>query len=555
MNNETQHALAPAGVIDHGEGKVTFGLFAPFKKGASVIGDFNNWDKAATPMHLQEDGLWVAEVELSAGEHDYQFVVDSATENPLIIADPYSRKLRWADGQADPHSIVEVGKQAYSWGDANFGVKPLNQLVIYELHVGNFSPEGTFEGVTKRLDYIRDLGVNAIELMPIQEFPGDTSWGYNPAYFFCAEQSYGTADDFKILVDQAHQRGIAVILDIVFNHTDGSSPLNKLYPYDQNPYFGKDTNPWGFPDFNHWSDATKRFTRDVQYYWLTEFHVDAFRYDHSEGIGWDAENGLNFIAWSAKQTKPYAYLIAENLKDPSGTVKNTYVDASWHESFHWMVKAQLLESDYHGNAYGDIDGLLKEMTFSYDGYTDNAQAINYLENHDQERLAHEIRANPALNIDQAVTAKSKLGAIVLFTAQGVPMLYSGQEFGEQTPKTTDVSKLNWERLGDGVWADLHNFYATMCKLRTSQPALTKNNIETIMMDKDKKILVFKRWDKGGNQIVVGLNFAPIAQTVEVGFPRAGKWHEWILDYDEDLGKTPIKTVELPASGGKVWVAV
>ena len=426
--------------------------------------------------------------------------------------------------------------------------------MIYELHVGDFSPEGTFNGVTQKLDYIRDLGVAAIELMPIQEFPGDRSWGYNPVYFFCPESSYGTIDDLKALIDQAHQRGIGILLDVVFNHTDSSNPLTMLYSFQDSPYFGQDGNPWGFPDFNHWSEATKRFIKDIQNYWLTEFHVDGFRYDHTEGIGWDAENGMNFIRWAAKQTKPYAYLIAENLPDPSGVVRNTNIEASWHESFHGMVRAQLREGDYQGRQYGDMLGLFNEMLFHTDGYTDNAQSINYLENHDQERIAFEIRTNPVLDIDQAVNAKSKLGALVLFTAMGVPMLYAGQEFGTSSPKTIDVNKLQWERLNDATWSDLRNWYVTLARLRATNPALTINQIEPLVVDNERKLLAFKRWDDGGNQIVVGLNFTAASQHLEISFPRGGKWHEWTLDYDEDLGDTATHTVEIPASGGKVWIS-
>lgn len=544
----------PASAIDHGDGQVTFGLFAPWKKSVHVMGDFNGWGRDGLPMQVNDEGMWATQIDLKPGEHAYQFVIDAGTEHETVIADPCSRALRWVEGRPEPHSIIEIGKEPYVWNDAGFGSKPLNELVIYELHVGDFSPEGTFKGVTSRLDYLRDLGISAIELMPVQEFPGDHSWGYNPAFFFCPESSYGSADDLKALIDGAHQRGISIILDVVFNHTDSSNPLTRLYPYQESPYFGQDGNPWGFPDFNHWSDATKRLMRDIQDYWLLEFHVDGFRYDHSEGIGWDAENGMNFIAWAARQTKPHAYLIAENLNDQAGVVHNTQVDASWHESFHGVVRAQLREGDFQDRKYGDMQALLNEMMFARAGYADNAQAINYLENHDQERIAFEIRSNPALDNDQAVNAKSKLGALVLFTAAGVPMLYAGQEFGAGAPKTVDVNKLQWERLDDPTWRELRDFYASLAWLRAQNRALQINSLEPLVVDGERKVLVFKRWDEGGNQVVVGLNFAPAQQYIEVNFPRAGAWHEWTKDYDEAFGDHVKQTVELPPAGGKVWIA-
>ena len=263
---------------------------------------------------------------------------------------------------------------------------------------------------------------------------------------------------------------------------------------------------------------------------------------------------MNFIAWAARQTKPHVYLIAENLPDPAGVVKNTYIEASWHEGFHGVMRAQLREGEYQGKQYGDMQAVMNAMIFAREGYTDNAQAINYLETHDQERIAFEIRTNPTLDLDQAVNAKSKLGALALFTAQGVPMIYAGQEFGEGTRKTIDKNKLHWERLEDGTWSDLRNYYASLAQLRAVNPALTKNTVESIVMDNERKVIVFKRWDEGGNQVVVGLNFSPTSQTLDVGFPRAGTWHEWSKDYDEELGETTTKSVELPASGGKVWIA-
>jgi malto-oligosyltrehalose trehalohydrolase len=549
-----ESVLAPAGAAPWGDNLVSFALFAPFKQEVSVIGDFNDWNPDATPMELQADGLWVAEVSLSRGQHAYQFVLNRHSEQRVTIADPYARKLRWVDGNPVPHSVVSVGGPVYDWGDSGFGIKPLNQLIIYELHVGDFSPAGTFRGVIEKLDYIRDLGVNAIELMPIQEFPGDRSWGYNPAYFFCPESAYGEADDLKELIDQAHRRGIGVLLDMVFNHTDSSNPLTMMYAYQDSPYFGSDGNPWGFPDFNHWSEATKRFIGDVQSFWLNEFHVDGFRYDHTEGIGTDAVNGMRFITWSARQSKLHAYLIAENLPDPAGVIASAGVDASWHEPFHGVIRAQLREDDFQGWRYGDMNALFNAINLQHSGYDDHARAINYLENHDQERIAFEVRSNPALDIDHAVSAKSKLGALILFTAKGVPMIYAGQEFGTHAPKSIDANKLQWERLSDAIWADLRNWYAGVAMLRASTPALTQNNCEALIIDDARKILVFKRWDDGGSQVVVGLNMSPFPQQVEISFPRGGTWREWTFDYNEELGDVATRTVDLPASGGKVWVA-
>jgi malto-oligosyltrehalose trehalohydrolase len=538
----------PHGAHDRGDGVVTFALWAPWKSSVHVIGDFNNWDMQADPLAVDESGLWWIEKRLESGTYGYQFVMDGET----TIGDPYARALRWAEGSLQPHALVDVGAKAYEWGDDGFGIKPLNQLVIYELHVGDFSPEGTFAGVLGRLDYLDGLGVDAIELMPIKEFPGDRSWGYNPAYFFAPESAYGSADDLKRLIDAAHQKGIGVILDMVFNHTAADSPLNLLYSYDDNPYFGEDGNPWGFPDFNLWGDATKRLIADIQSYWLTEFHVDGFRYDYVEGIRYDGVGGMSFIAWAARQAKPHAYLIAEDIvADPAAVVRDTEIDASWHWQFTKVLRAQLSEGEYDGNQYGDLDSLLRVLSFAGDGYQDNAQPLNYLESHDEERIIQEVMTNPA--IDQAgAVRKSMLGAIMLFTAQGVPMLYAGQEFGANSPKTIDENKLPWNYLESDAGQALYKHYAALAYLRHTQAALQANNFEPLLVDHERKVLAFQRWSEEGSIVVVGVNLTPEAQRAAITFPRPGVWHEWLHDYDEEVGAEPHE-VEIPDSFVKIWV--
>lgn len=555
MNNEAQPRTSampsglPYGAHNHGDGQISFALWAPWKKSVHLIGDFNGWDPTADPLSVDSEGVWYTVKQLPPGRYAYQFVIDGET----VIGDPYARQLQW-DGGNQPHAVIEVGAAPYEWGDGGFQMRPFHQLVLYELHVGDFSPAGSFEGVIERLDYLAALGVNVIELMPIQEFPGDQGWGYNPAFFFAPETSYGSPTDLKHLIDAAHQRGIAVILDMVLSHTTGDSPISLLYPYDQNPYFGDAHNPWGFPSFNHWDDATKRLVRDIQGYWLNEYHIDGFRYDYAPGIGYDGINGLSFIAWSARESKPHVYLIAEYMMDdPTAVVHDTQVHASWHWQFRDVLKAQLCEADYRGQRYGDLDAVLRVLTFAGDGYADPSQPINYLECHDDERLVADVMTNPAIDVAGA-TRKSMLGAILLFTAQGVPMLYHGQEFGARSPKTTEANKLPWEYLHDAAGQALFNHYASLARLRHSQGALTSVTFEPLLVDVERKALAYHRWDDMGSVVVVAVNFSPTPQRVAVPFPRPGRWHEWLHDYDERVGVDPWE-VEVPDSFGKIWVFV
>ena len=540
-------APAPLGAHELAPGQIAFALWAPWKKAVGLIGDFNQWRPDADPMTLDKDGVWRLTKPLPPGEHAYQFLIDGKT----AVADPYARAVRDVPNQEQPHSIVRVGEQPFEWHDQGFTIKPFNKLVIYELHVGDFSPEGTFDGVINKLDHIQNLGVSAIELMPIQEFPGNRSWGYNPAFFFAPEQAYGDTASFKRLVDECHRRGIAVILDMVFNHTAPQSPLNLLYPYDKNPYMSTDGNPWGFPDLNHWNQATKRYVKDIQDYWLTECHVDGFRYDHVEGINWDGENGMSFISWAARQTKPGVLLIAEILvNDPAAVVQHTEVNASWHWQFARALRCHLTESDRDGFRCGDMGKMMSLISHAGSGYADNSQPINYVESHDEERLVWDVLRNPAMNADSALR-KSQLAAIALFTAQGIPMIYSGQEFLAAAARTVDESKLPWGNMFQDHGQLLYKHFATLAYLRDTCPAFQFNNIAPIRVDDEGRLIVFKRWTDDC-VAVVALNFAPGARHVTFTFPESGTWHEWLFDYDEMTTNEPFNA-EIPGSYGKVWI--
>jgi 1,4-alpha-glucan branching enzyme len=338
---------------------------------------------------------------------------------------------------------------------------------------------------------------------------------------------------------------------MVFNHTAPESPLNLLYAYDKNPYMSTDGNPWGFPDLNHWNQATKRYVKDIQDYWLKECHVDGFRYDHVEGIKWDGVNGMSFISWAARQAKPDVLLIAEILvEDPAAVVRNTDVNASWHWQFCRALRCQLTESDRDGFRCGDMDKLMSLIAHAGSGYADNAEPINYVESHDEDRLAWDVLRNPAMNEDSALR-KAQLAAIALFTAQGIPMIYSGQEFGAAAPKTVDENKLPWGMMEGPRGELLYKHHATLAYLRQHCPALQFNNIAPILVDNERRVIVFTRWTEN-SVAVIALNFAPDSQTVMFTFPRPGRWHEWLFDYDEMTSADPFHA-EIPGSYGKVWI--
>ncbi|HEX8682332.1 MAG TPA: alpha-amylase family glycosyl hydrolase [Ardenticatenaceae bacterium] len=526
------------------DGHTTFVLFAPGKQAVALAGTFNDW--SPEPMADAGEGLWWTERRLPQGRHAYQFVVDGN----IWICDPYAREVQW--DERGPKAITEVGKEPYTWNDGDFHPRPLHDLIIYEAHVGDFSPEGTFEGMRQRLDYIKELGVTAIELMPVMEFPMDRSWGYNPSFFFAPEHAYGTADDLKRLIDDAHQRGIAIILDVVFNHTQQDNPLNLMWPYDQNPYFSG-SNPWGMPDFNHFADMTKAYIRDVQDFWLTEYHIDGFRYDATAYIESDVMSGIGFFTWAARQTKPEVYLIAEHLPQDPYWIHNTELDAQWHDTFHDVMKAQLREGNFEGGQqWGDLDAVERSLHYALDGFSHPREVVNYTASHDEQRVVHETLSNPWLN-DEIAYRKAKLGMLTVITAAGVPMLYAGEETGMNKPRTTDEAKFEWNRLQSVPEAqDLHQHWQRLTWLRNTHPALRAPNFQTLTKWGEQKAISFQRWNDEGDAIVVLLNFSNEKYHLPVSFPSGGTWWEYLYNFPIETGDDNTVTLEIPPSGGLIF---
>lgn len=525
-------------------GRTSFALFAPGKQSVALAGTFNDWQ--AEPLQDVGDGLWWTVQRLPQGRHEYQFIVDGT----IWICDPYAREVAW--GEQGPKAVVEIGATPYTWRDEGFHPRPLEDLIIYEAHVGDFSPEGTFEGMRQRLDYIQGLGITAIELMPIMEFPMDRSWGYNPSFFFAPENAYGTPDDLKRLIDDAHGRGIAIILDVVFNHTQQDNPLNLMWPYDQNPYF-EGSNPWGMPDFNHFADVTKAYIRDVQDFWLTEYHMDGFRYDATAYIESDAMNGIGFFTWAARQTKPEVYLISEHLPQDPYWVINTEMDAQWHDTFHDTMKAQLREGDFEGgNEWGDLDAVERSLNYALDGFGLPREVINYTASHDEQRIVHEALSNPYLN-DEVAYRKAKLGMTTVITAAGVPMLYAGEEIGMNKARTTDEVKFEWDRLqSEPAAQDLHQHWQRLTWLRNTHPALRGPNFRMLAKWSEQKAVAFHRWNDEGDAIVVVLNFSNQQFQLAVPFPSTGIWTEYLFNFPVDVDGDHQVTVDVPPSGGLIF---
>ncbi len=383
-------------------GTVTFFLTAPFKPAVNLVGDFNGWNATATPMHTDGSGLFWVTVRLT-GPTYYRFIVtlDGSGEQ-VTVADPYAREIRW-DGK-DAKAFFS-NEPDYPWRHTGWRKPALRDLAIYELCVRDFSGEkrdggarfGTFSGVQSRLDHLATLGVNAIELMPISEFPGDSSWGYNPVFYMAPKWIYGSPNSLKALIDAAHARGIAVILDMVFNHAWAEQPYYRMYPplsgpdgemlEDLNPFFhhhhNGHANGWGGLDWEHSSSWTVSYMQDIVRFWLQEYQVDGFRFDWLGGVeydpfkphmeGFDPFSGIAPIARAARDACPDCYLIGEYwpikgtnpAKTAAKLVRETEIDAVWNGAFHHGLENCLFQTwQWERQSIVDVLGGFKRQGFT-----------------------------------------------------------------------------------------------------------------------------------------------------------------------------------------------
>ena len=416
-----------------------------------LLGDMTDW-KLSKDYQLYKDGnyFWITLTGLTKGkEYRFQYAVERADGVRKQICDIYSEKVLHPDDQYEPKkvdptlisyptkgadggyvTVIRPGKAEYAWSDATLNFKRPNKenLIIYEAWVYDYTAARTFKGLMNRLDYIQNLGVNAIELMPVSEFEGNISWGYNPTLYFAVDKTYGKPEDLKALIDECHKRGIAVILDMVFNHTKGTNPMAKLYPYGNdlqyNPWFS--TNPpegdngYG-EEWNHdFGPAHEMFTRAFAY-WLKEYKIDGYRLDLSHGLCGNTNNAISnlkdYYQNGVQATSPGAYMILEH----------------WGNGQDQLISAgmQCWTGNVITNAYCQTAmGWLKDGD-GFDG-ANRAGYVSYAESHDEERMQY--KAKTYGNGDLQTNEAARLGRVaenVAFNVllKGAHMLWQFEEIG------------------------------------------------------------------------------------------------------------------------------
>lgn len=588
--NDTKAILAPASVVASTEARgappapaapeqagVELALFAPYLELVQLMGSWTDWK----PVELTKgaDGWWRTRAELPDGDYLYKFRVKSksyfAIDQMLDVFDPYAVSIT-DDGQENTVLRVRGGKRldvAYKWLHDDKPLPDNRDLIIYELHVGDFTgghgdhgrgreyEKGQFKHVIEKLDYLRDLGINCIELLPVKEFPGK-GWGYTLRSLFAVENSYGPPEDLCRLVDEAHARGIRVIIDGVYNHADADSPLAKIaYEYwFYNPNPDPDYMQWG-PKFNYTHfdknlgvfPARKYVIESIQF-WVEHFHIDGIRFDATRALNaFDIMRELADAAYTKiGGIKPF-FTVAEHVpEDPAiaGRADGRPMDAAWRDDLARTLQAVTLGREVEGH-HPDVAELCAKLDLSTNGYVEPARAVNFIGNHDFHRILHML-ANDAKVFDEAAFRRVKLGTALLLTAPGIPMLWMGQEFGFSSEKSLEPRPLDWTLLKHDRNRDLLQFHQRLLAARREHEALRGGSFQVLLCDRERSLCAYKRWDAAGGVAVVVANLrdedAGEFQIADAGL-EDGRWREVVNEYDaavtegvlrDSLGKSEVK---------------
>ncbi|MFP4055128.1 MAG: alpha-amylase family glycosyl hydrolase [Phycisphaerae bacterium] len=531
----THRDLPFPGAMQDRHGKIHFAVYAPGKDSVHLIGDFNDFDRQADPLEqVSDQGLWTVSKQLPEGDHAYQYVIDG----DLVICDPYARRVDHPSDGGVARAIAEVGATPYEWHHDGEDRPGREDLIVYEINLPDFTPGGGFRDAVDKLDYLAELGVNCIELMPVFGVEEHDKWGYTPTLLFAPNQEYGRPEELKWLVDESHRRGISVVLDIVLTHTGREHPFNRMYDYDDSPWYGQgpvqEDNEYGLPQLDYCKPAARCFAGDVIEYWMEEYHVDGFRFDYLKNVGISEDgHGIPTLVEEARRVRANVLLIGEHLPEAPEMMIDTDLDACWHARFSHAMKALLTESEVMGYDWGDFEHCVNVLDAEQEGYGDRPGfMLNYTESHDEQPTV--LEATKAGFDEKIARRKSALGATVLLTAVGKPMLHAGQELGDDQAIDMNDTPVPWDRLDRPGGAGLHDHYQRMCRFRHDHPGLQSENLQIDRINADSKTLVYHRWNDDGDEIVVAVNFLGRSQTVQVPFPRDGTWRELFTAQDIEV---------------------
>ena len=564
---------------------VTLAIYAPHKENIFVIGDFNNWQQNQNHRMKHDvvnNRFWVTITGLTKGqEYAFQYFIDGE----LRLADAYTEKIldegndQYIPSSVYPNlkaypsgetshivSVLQTGQVPYTWQVPNFTPTEIGVLQptlnIYELHLRDFTLDGeigTIKEAIKKLDYLQTLGINAIELMPINEFEGNNSWGYNPSFFFATDKAYGTKGDYKLFIDECHKRGMSVIIDMVLNHSFGQSPMVRMYfdksgswgaPSTQNPWFNVVAPhdwSWG-ADFNHESQATKDFVDRVTKFWLEEFNIDGYRFDFTKGFTNNSGTGWNYdvsrvailkhIYDEIKVVNPNAYVILEHLTAHdeekvlmdygmmmwSGVAVNgRFINAmkGWSNDNHFLAPTSYKNRGSDAPAYPNL--------------------VAYMESHDEERITPDAIEHGNASGDSSYDIKdlnttlkrAEAAAVIYLSIPGPKMIWQFGELGYDVRidegGRTGEKPVRWNYLDVPERKNVYNVYSQMNHLREKYPAFITNDFtlwEETNNSGANAMAKSVRLRVAGQDFVVMSNFNVVPRYCNPQWEENGTWVEY-----------------------------
>ena len=575
VTSGVQTAALPVGVklganVNTLGDSITFVFQAPNKQNVFVIGSFNDYQiQNNYQMNRTADGTtwWLKIGGLTPNQiYTYQYLVDGS----LKVADPLSILI--LDPNNDSRvpsstfpnmpvypttkttgyvSVIQPGKAAYNWRVPNFTRPEKTNLVIYELLPRDFIAKHDYQTLIDTLNYLKKLNINAIELMPVSEFDNNESWGYNPTFHMALDKYYGTPDKFKEFIDVCHQNGIAVILDVVFNHIWGGSTLSALYldggrPALDNPWLNRDaTHPYNVGyDMNHESALTKAYVDRCLAFWLKEYNVDGFRFDLSKGFT-QRNNPIDVGAWgnydqsridilthyhqTVQQTTPGAYSIMEHFATNSEeTVLANSGMMLWGNANY----------NYNEATMGYSNNGLSGVSAPSRGWTNAGNAdklVGYMESHDEQRLMFKnlsfgnVSGNYSIKTLPTALRRIELASAFFYTVPGPKMLWQFGELGYDISIDQDCRICNkpilWNYLTDPNRKRLRDVVSNIIYLRTTQAAFKTLNFDQNELN-GGYIKRFHITDASLNAVVAG-NFNVVAENITPNFQHTGKWYDYL----------------------------
>ncbi len=578
--------------------KATLVLYAPNKDVVHVIGDFNNWqvdNNYLLNKDSSQDRFWMELTGLTPqSNHMYQYLVDG----DITIADPYSTTILDAsnDGFIDAttypnlptypagltnHAVtlLRTGDAAFTWQTTNFQPPAKTDLVIYELLIRDFDALHSFDAVKARLDYLQDLGVNAIEFMPVNEFDGNESWGYNPSFHMALDKYYGTPTAFKQFIDECHNRGIAVIIDVVYNHASGQNPFYRMWNTDNGGYGGQASaeNPFFNPvathsfsvfnDFNHSQQATKDYVKRTTQYWIDEYHVDGFRWDLTKGFTQNCSSSDDactgaFQADRVAVLKEYAdyqwtmdsdfYVIFEHLG--GNTEETEWVNYRLSEGKGIMVwgnhnfNYNEATMGYHDSGKSDFSWI----SYLNRGWTVPAN-VSYMESHDEERLMFKNisfgNSSGSYDVTNLSTAldRMELAGAFYFTVPGPKMIWQfgelGYDFSIDFNGRVGNKPIRWDYFTEPDRKDLYDAWTKLIKLKKQEnifrtanftmDVANTNGLKTIHLSDDAT-------NPSLEHVTIIGNFGVTTQSINPVFQQTGTWYD-LLNNNATINVTNVNT--------------